>query len=79
VQRGEHCGRVAGEKFRAAVADGRPLDRVDAVRTSDIQRSRGEAREMIDSPSEEISQTVRFWLAYWAAFEIAFPEHEHYQ
>jgi hypothetical protein len=51
-KRGEHCARIAGEKFRSAAAEGRPFNRVDALRTSDIQRSRSEAHEMLSNPSE---------------------------
>lgn len=77
-QRGERCGRRAGVKFRAAAAEGRPFNRVDAFRPTNVPAFKLEAAEMIGSPSEQVQQSGKFWLSYIAAFEKEFPEHEKY-
>jgi hypothetical protein len=73
--RGDLCGRRAGNKFRMAVEQGKPLASVVAVRPKDMRLARAEAYEMIDSPDETIRDSGRFWSAFYDAFAQAWPDY----
>jgi hypothetical protein len=78
IARGDRCGRRAGDKFRIAVEQGKPLASVVAVRPTDLKKARAQAYEMIGSPDEGIRDSGRFWHAYWDGFAQAWPECERF-
>jgi hypothetical protein len=71
-KRGEHCGRIAGEKFRAAAADGVPSDKVAACRP--LPGLAAQAEQMLGSDEPSIRASGRFWLTFLAEFSATFPE-----
>jgi hypothetical protein len=78
IARGDLCGRRAGEKFRAAVEQGKPLSSVVAVRPKDMRFARAEAYEMIGSPDEAIRNSGLFWRSYWDGLQSVFPDIERF-
>jgi hypothetical protein len=75
VARGDLCGRRAGNKFRVAAEQGKPLSSVAAVRPKDMRRARAEAYEMAGSTDEAIRDSGRFWSAFYDAFAQAWPDY----
>ena len=73
-QRGDLCGRRAGEKFRAAVEQGKPLASVIAVRPTDMRLARAQAHEMVGSSDPAIRDSGRFWSSYWDGLAQAWPD-----
>ena len=74
IASGDLCGRRAGEKFKKAVEQGKPLYSVAEVRPKDMKRARAEAYAMIDNPDEAVRNSGRFWRAYYDAFAQAWPD-----
>jgi hypothetical protein len=74
IARGDLCGRRAGDKFRIANEQGKPLSGVIAVRPKDMREARKQAYEMVGDPDEKIRDSGRFWIAYYDAFAQAFPD-----